>query len=287
MKEGFIDIGYKIYYRMYEAEKPVASLLALHGGPGSSCDYLTPLSDLTKYGINVFLYDQGGCGRSDELPINLHQVTIDYVVNEVEKVREVLINDKVFLYGSSYGGFLALAYACKYQHNLLGLITTGGLASVPLTIAEMKRLIDELPENVRDAINKGKPGEPDYENAVKYFYRKHLLRLDDIPDDVKKAFEFTEKRNVYRILNGPNEFTITGVIKDWDISNCISNITVPTLITSGEYDEVTPIVAKHIHERIRGSKLVIIRDSSHLPMWEKREEYLDLLREFILSNIPS
>jgi proline iminopeptidase len=51
--------------------------------------------------------------------------------------------------GSSYGGMLALAYALKYQRNLKTLITTGGLASVPLCVSEMNKLKAKLPKNVR------------------------------------------------------------------------------------------------------------------------------------------
>jgi Predicted hydrolases or acyltransferases (alpha/beta hydrolase superfamily) len=67
-------------------------------------------------------------------------------------------------------------------------------------------------------------------------------------------------------LNGPNEFTITGVIKDWDITDKISIIQIPTLITVGEYDEVTPKVAEEVHKRIKNSKLVIFKNCSHITM---------------------
>ena len=49
----------------------------------------------------------------------------------------------------------------------------------------------------------------------------------------------------YGIMNGPNEFTITKTIKDWDITDEIHKITIPTLITVGRYD-VTKNVAMEI-----------------------------------------
>ena len=42
---------------------------------------------------------------------------------------------------------------------------------------------------------------------------------------------------VYETMNGPNEFTVVGNMKDWDRSAELENISVPTLITVGEYDE--------------------------------------------------
>jgi proline iminopeptidase len=105
--EGYLDIGIKVYYKVIEPDVIKAKLLTLHGGPGASHDYLLPLKDLANWGIQVFFYDQPGCGRSDEMPIDLRNVTIDYVVEDVERVRRKLFNDdeKIFLYGSSYGGF--------------------------------------------------------------------------------------------------------------------------------------------------------------------------------------
>jgi len=285
--EGYLDIGIKVYYKVIEPDVIKAKLLTLHGGPDASHDYLLPLKDLANWGIQVFFYDQPGCGRSDEMPIDLRNVTIDYVVEDVERVRRKLFNDdeKIFLYGSSYGGFLALAYATKYQKYLKGLIISGGLASVPLTVQEMHRLINELPEKYKNLILNNEFDNPEYQKAVEEFYRRHLLRLDKYPDEVLISLKYAEQRNVYKILNGPNEFTITGVIKDWDITDEISIIQIPTLITVGEYDEVTPKVAEEVHKRIKNSKLVIFKNCSHITMWEDRENYNRTIAEFILSNI--
>lgn len=251
-----------------------------------SHDYLLSLSDLARKGIEVIFYDQFGCGRSEE-PKSESDYTIDYGVEEVDGVREFFYPDKkIFLMGSSYGGALALAYSLKYQSNLRGLIVSGGLASVPLTVREMRRLIDKLPKWATAAINKyeksGEFSNPEYLKAVDEFYRRHLLRLDKMPEDVKRSLEFGNQRKVYNKMNGPNEFTITGTIKDWDVSQKIHSIKIPTLITVGQYDEVTPVVAQEIHKEIQGSILKIFKDCSHLTMWEDRSGYNDVLAGFIL-----
>jgi len=58
-------------------------------------------------------------------------------------------------------------------------------------------------------------------------------------------------------------------------------ITVPTLITVGKYDEVTVNVAQLIHKNIKGSRLVIFENSSHMAMWEEKDKYLEVIKEFI------
>ena len=289
IEDGFEDIlGLKIYYKIFRASPEKATLLTMHGGPGSSHDYLLSLADLSSRGITVIFYDQFGCGRSEEP--DQSKFTVDYGVMEAEELRRKLVGDrKIFLMGSSYGGALALAYSVKYQDRLKALIVTGGLSSVPLTVAEMERLIDNLSPASKEALRlqeeTGDSSDPAYVKAVQEFYRKHLLRMDKYPEEVARSLEFGDKRNVYRIMNGPNEFTITGTIKDWDITNEISSITIPTLITVGQYDEVTPTVDNLIHARIRDSELVIFKDCSHLTMWEDRGGYNRVLERFITDHI--
>ena len=284
--EFFTEVfGIKIYCKIYRAVNEKCVLMTMHGGPGMSHDYLLPLADLSENGITVFFYDQFGCGRSDE-PSDRSKFTIDYGVEEAEALRKkVFGNRKVFLMGSSYGGALALAYSIKYQKNLIGLIISGGLSSVPLTVKEMNRLVGLLPDRFKEAIRKYEKvndyKNPEYLEAVAEFYRRHLLRMDSVPDDVSRSMEYGEKRNIYRIMNGPNEFTITGTIKDWDITDKIKTIRIPTLITAGQYDEVTPNVAEVIHKEIEDSRLEIFEGCSHLTMWEDRGKYNRILLGFI------
>ncbi len=285
IEEGYKNIkGIKIYYKIFRAENEVAKLMTLHGGPGMSHDYLLPLADLAKNGITVIFYDQFGCGRSEEP--ELKNFNIDYGVEEAESFRKKISgNEKIFLMGSSYGGALALAYSLKYQDNLRGLIISGGLPSIPMTVTEMSKLIDNLSPESRKALKQGDMDSDGYKKGVEEFYHKHLLRMDHYPDDVMKSLNYGYNRNVYRIMNGPNEFTINGTIKNWDITDKISSIKIPTLITCGEYDEVTPNIANIIHSKIANSEIVVFKNCSHLSMWENRELYNKTLSEFIKSKI--
>ena len=85
----------------------------------------------------------------------------------------------------------------------------------------------------------------------------------------------------YRVMNGPNEFTIVGVIKDWDRRKDLGRIRVPTLITTGEFDEVTLDCHETIRDGIKGSRLEVMQDCSHVTMCEKPAEYVTLLRGFL------
>lgn len=246
-------------------------------------DYILPISDLAESGYRVVFYDQLGCGKSD-LPKNNALFNVERAVEEVEAFRSVMRLGKVNLFGSSWGGLLATAYALKYQRNLTTLLLAGAYPNVPFALREMERLKSKLPANVRNVMRKyenlGDYENPKYLNAIKVFYRRHLCCLPKWPDEVNYSLDHLSKP-VYYTMNGPNEFTIIGNTRYWNVSDQLSRIHVRTLVTGGKYDEITPNVARDIHRRIKGSKLVIFGKSSHLPFWEERQKYMKILTEFL------
>lgn len=285
VKEGFVNIqGFRLFYKTFgEPKKNKGTILCLHGGPGATHDYLLPLADLSELGYYVVFYDQLGCGKSD-LPKDITLFTVERSVEEVEEFRKVMKLGKIHLMGSSWGGLLAIAYALKYQRNMKSLISTGGLHNVPLAVAEMQRMKRNLPEKTFETLKKYET-KGDYENphhmkAAMVFYKRHVCRLDPWPPELLNSLEKISKP-VYYTMNGPNEFTIIGGIRYWDVTNRLREIKVPTLVTGGKYDEVSPKVARGIHAGIKGSKLVIFPKSSHLAFWEERDRYMSVLSKFL------
>jgi len=284
-QEGLVKIlGYNLYYRSAGAPDAKATVLALHGGPGGTHDYLLPLRDLTRWGYRVVFFDQLACGQS-EIPPGTDLFTLEHHVEETEGIRTALGLGRVHLIGSSYGGLLALAYAIKYQQHLRSLVTIGGLADVPFASAEMDRLIDQLPPEHARAIHlhasRGELKHPEYVRATEQFYRTYACRLPEWPPELVRTLKLADERPVYHYMNGPNEFTITGTIRDINIVADLPRIRVPTLVTGGRYDEVTPAVAQQIHRGIPGSRQVTFESSSHTPFWEERETFMATIAAFL------
>lgn len=281
-QSGFVEVeGFRLFYKTFGTGEEI--LLCLHGGPGATHQYLLSLGELGDDKLKVVMYDQLGVGASEK-PKDTSLFTIEHGAEEVEGFRKAMNLGKVNLFGSSYGGALALQYALRYQTNIKKLIIAGGMASIPETIAEMNRLKATLPRDVRDTLVKYEERyaflHPEYLKAVEVFYKNFVCRLPEWPDEVTRAFN-DMSIPVYWTMNGPNEFTIVGNLKDWDITARLREIKVPTLVTVGRYDEVTPKVAETIHKGIAGSKLVVFEHSGHLTMWDEKENYLKTLREFL------
>ena len=284
--EGYASVlGYDLFYSQL-GEPRLGDVLGLHGGPGATHDYLVPLFDLADHGYRVTLYDQLGCGRS-QVPKDPSLFVPERYVEEVDAFRKELKLERPHLIGSSWGGMLAIAYALEYQRNMRTMTTVGGLHSVPLTVREMQRMKRTLPPQVQETMARyeaaGEYEDPEYLKAVMVFYKKFLCRLEEWPAEVAYTLDHVSKP-VYGTMNGPNEFTIIGNIRYWDVTEKLSTIHVPTLVLGGRYDEVSPLVAREIHTRIKGSELTIFPSSSHLAFWEERDAFMKRVLRFLAKH---
>jgi len=57
------------------------------------------------------------------------------------------------------------------------------------------------------------------------FYKKHILRLEEWPDAVNRAFA-NMNRQVYVLMQGPSEFGASGYLEQWDRLEDLEKITV-------------------------------------------------------------
>jgi len=281
--EGFVHVrGLRIYYRS-EGEPAKGTLLVFHGGPGYTYDYLTPLFDLAERGYRAVIYEQAGSGKS-QAPKNPARYTIESFVEDGEGVRKGLGLGKVNLLGFSWGGMLAQAYALKYQSNLTSLILSGTSPSIPMLEKESTRLLNALPANTREAIAKheaaGEFTNPEYVEAVRAFNRRHSSLLAKTPDPVKYSEEHASAE-VGNALFGPNVIEVTGNMRYWDVTDRLHTLRVPCLIICGDQDFLTPRLHRIMHQKIKGSKLVILKGAAHLTMWDTRGPYIKAVASFL------
>ncbi len=179
-----------------------------------------------------------------------------------------------------------MQYALTRPTGLASLSIASSPASIQQWVQEANRLRAALPPDVQQTLLKheevGTTEDPAHTEAMMGFYRRHVCRLDPWPEYVNRAFEKLMKNpEVYFTMNGPSEFHVTGVIRDWDITGRLGEIRLPTLITSGRHDEATPAVAETVHRGITGSEWVIFENSSHMAFAEEPERYRQMLNQFL------
>jgi proline-specific peptidase len=289
IQEGTIPFhGYETWYRIAgEGEEPGKfPLLCLHGGPGAAHDYLESLDAMAETGRRVIYYDQLGCGHSSIPESKPEMWTVDLYVEEVDAVRQALGLDRLHLLGQSWGGMLAMEYALTQPEGLISLTIASSPASMIQWVDEANRLREDLPPEVQATLLRheaaGTTDNPEYERAVRVFYLRHVCRVDPTPESVQRTFDAIARNpEVYHTMNGPNEFHVIGSLKNWDIIDRLGEINVPTLVTSGRYDEATPLIAQTVRDGIPGARWEVFEESGHVAHAEEPERYMQVLNAFL------
>jgi L-proline amide hydrolase len=280
--------GHRTWYRVVGDIRPGSGLTPLvicHGGPGGAHDYCEPIAELSRAGRGCVLYDQLGCGRSQHLP----NAPADFWTPQLFKdelaqlLRHLDIQDRYSVIGHSWGGMLAMEHALDHPHGLRSIIVADAPASMTHWISEANRLRADLPPDVQETLTRqvGTTAHPEYEQAEKVYYDRHVCRLP-WPDCLQRSFaQIREDPTVYHTMHGPSEFHCIGSLRDWDITDRLHEIDVPTLLVSGRHDEATPLIVGQIHERIPGANWTIFEQSSHVPHIEEPETFLQRLEQFL------
>ena len=281
--EGRIPFrGFETWYRDVGPSDSVP-LLCLHGGPGSSHHYFEPLEALAEDGRRVVLYDQLGCGSSDR-PEDPDLWTVELFVDEIGAVRRALELERIHLLGSSWGSMLGIEYALTGPARLVSLTLNSPPTAAKTWQAEAIRLRDELPEDVKRVLAEheaaGTTDDPAYEAAEEVFWRRHICRVDPMPDCVRRG-RAAKNRAVYEALWGVSEWNPNGKLRDWDVRGRLHEIDVPTLVTSGRYDECTPMLAEEAQRGIPGAERVLFEKSSHTAFIEEPERFRVVLSGFL------
>ena len=282
-EDGYVEVpGGRVWYESMGSGP--RTLLLLHGGPGGNSEDLRPLMELAAADFRVVRYDQLGSWRSDK-PDDPTLWQVPRFVAEVERVRQALDLGPTHLLGQSWGAFLALEYALHHQEQLRSLTLASGAASTAEVVAGMNAWRAELPVETQETLERYEATKeydhPDYLAAVEVLYRRHLCRVWPYPEALATGMKHMAMP-VYGTMWGPNEFTCTGSLLEWDRSDRLGEILVPTLITVGEFDEVHPSCAETLHNGIPGSRQAIFADASHTVHVEKPEEYWAVVRQFLM-----
>jgi len=247
-----------------------------------SHDYLLSLADLADERAVVF-YDQLDAGRSDR-PNDPKNWVVARFLDEIKGLRNALDLPRIVVFGNSWGGTLAAAYAALRPAGLERLVLSSPLIATKRWITDNETHRIALPNDVVTVMKEceagGRTDAPEYQAAVQIFYERHFCRLKPWPDNLLATFE-TLNLECYFGMWGPNEFSCSGILKDYDGTNGLALIEVPTLVTCGEFDEATPAACAHYASIIPRGEAVSFPNSSHLAFIEVPRAYIGRIRKFL------
>ncbi|KAJ7454051.1 proline iminopeptidase [Mycena galericulata] len=278
------ETWYKIIGDLSNKTKP--PLIGLHGGPGMAHDYLLPLGDLSDT-RPVILYDQVGNARSTHIAGKPQSFwTIDLFVDELENlIKHFGLQSGFYLLGHSWGGILAAEFEVRrHPPGLKGIVLSDSLADMGLWGKSNMELMTKFPEHVQQGLKGGFSDLKKYREALEEFYKVHACRLPVQPKEVaagglnpifgdRETGEGGDPTSSLA-MNG-------GALKGWSIVDRLDQVTVPCLVINGKWDISQDFVVKPFFDKINKVKWVTFEHSSHLPMWEERERYVQIVKDFM------
>ena len=234
----------------------------------------------------MVFYDQLGCGNSDR-PDDLSLWTMDRFVQELHLLREYLGFDRCHILGHSWGTMLGMDYYLAHPNGIASLIQSSPCISIERWVADCNNYRKQLPPEVQEVMDKheaaGTTDSEEYRDAEKEFNKRHVLRLDPVPEAVLKGRRERGKV-VYETMWGPNEFYMTGNLADYDRSGDLHKIGVPALYSCGRFDEAAPDTVNWYAELTPNSEFVVYENSAHMPHWEETSRYISVVRDFLRRN---
>jgi len=216
--------------------------------------------------FHVLRYDTRGHGGSDapDGPYSLDQLADDVVA-----MLDVLEIEQVHWVGLSMGGMIGQNLGIRHADRLASLTLCDTLSVVP----EDAQGIWE--DRIQTAQRQGMDPLCD-PTLARWFTPAYLERPPPALESIRRQIRTTPVSGYIGCCEA---------IRRIDYLKQLDRIQLPTRIIVGADDPATPPSASEaIHQRIRGSTLIVIDDAAHLSNVEQPDAFNDAVLEFLRSQ---
>jgi pimeloyl-ACP methyl ester carboxylesterase len=252
-------------------ERP--TIVFVHGGPGfDHTPFKVHYGSLTDIAQLVY-FDHRGNGRSDRG--SPEQWTLDQWADDLRTLCDVLGIERPIVFGTSFGGFVALNYALRHPDHPAKLILSSTAARIHFdrSLAMFERLGGR---HVRTA-------------AERYFQEPTAENLEEFLRVCGP--HYTQKPRppeiLARILRRPDvsEHFFRGEFLTFDLTRHLGQVQCPVLLLSGELDPAVTIEdAEELAAALPADRLRFERfpGAGHMLAIEEPQAVLQTIREFVL-----
>lgn len=260
IKAGSIDLNYEL------TGKNGAPVVMLSHSLGLNLAMWNPQRDALEPHYQVLSYDMRGHGASD---VSEGAYTLEQLADDALGLLDALEIDRVHIVGLSIGGMIAQAMALKRPDRLHTMVLCSTSTYLPPPALPIVR------ERIETARNEGLQALVD-STLERWFTPTYARQQTEMLARIRHQFLSTSVAGYI----GCSE-----AIGKLNFMEQLSKISLPTLIMVGAKDPGTPVAASEaIHERIKGSNLVIISSASHLSNIEQPGLFISHLLEFLQAH---
>lgn len=284
--------GHNIWYNITGKGEP---LLIIPGGPGSSHNYFQPYMDRLADFVQLIYFDAFGRGLSSKAK-DPSEYSFQNDVDEIEALRNALNLGPVNIYGHSYGGMVAQAYALKYPGSVKRLILANTLHSAEMWQKSNNdnwnyQLENQLPELWHRLDSLRQEGILSTDSIYQKIQGEMPLSLSFYydPSNIPGSTYYANKSfslEVYKQLAGPDaDIVLGGDMASVDFRGRLKEIMVPTLIIAGRFDRIAnPKYSIQFKRFMPRAQFVMFEKSGHYPFIEEPELHAKILEDFLKSK---
>ena len=249
-------------------------VLLLHGFGGQIWVWEKQVPSLSKR-YRLYIPDLLGNGYSDRPKV---EYTPALFIDSIKQFMDLAGIKRASLIGNSMGGGIAWAFALTHPDRVEKLIL---IDSIPPDVVPQIR----NPSFRRFFAIRNLPLLPQLGVAL---HTRGMLRatlMEMVFHDRLITDQVVERQYLIGRIAG-TAWVVTSTARHAEevkhYAGALGALAKPTLIVWGEHDEVFPVsVGKKLHTLIKGSELLVIKASGHMPMWERPDEVNRAILEFL------
>lgn len=253
--------GIRVYYLLEGA--PSAPVITLSHSLATDLTLWDPQMESLLKSYRVLRYDTRGHGKT-EAPRGPY--SLETLARDARGLLEALGIERTVFMGISMGGMIGQMLALMRPEAVSGLVLCDTSSRVP---AEARPIWDERIEAVQS-----KGMETQVEATMERWFTPPFRReRSGVMEKVEAMIRSTDPEGYMGCAHA---------IRDLDLTDRISGIKAPTLVIVGEDDPGTPVAASEvIHQKIKGSELVILKSAAHLSNIEQAEAFNQAVLGFL------
>lgn len=277
-----------------ETEGSGEPLIVLVGGPANSHVSLHPAFSALSDRFQVIYYDYRGRGRSDAPPA-AEEITFSGDVDDLEALRQALGLPRIHIYGFSYGGLVAQAYALAHPDRVGRLVLANTLHSAKMwklnhdnINLELQRQYPEVWEQIEALRAKGaRSSDPEMQRLfavhgplIRWYNPDRASRLRKESGSVNKAL-------YWEFVGHDIDFDIGGEVAELpDFRPRLHELKMPTLILAGRFDRALyPQLQMDFKRYCPQARFVMLEHSGSYGHVEEPETVIPLVREFLTAPL--
>ncbi|MGE3975299.1 MAG: alpha/beta fold hydrolase [Bdellovibrionales bacterium] len=249
-------------------------LFCIHGGMGLGSDSIFGIESLSEH-FDLIWIDLRGSGQSDISKNGSY--SLNDFAEDINEIVSQLKNDKPKgIFGHSLGGMVAVKTLAKYP-SLFDFAILSNTAMDDKWRSSSQEAVQKIKNPQLDnALAKYQKNPKSYEAVQELAIQYGPIYFPELsPQDAKSQME----KFSYRAET--MEYTSNKVYPGMDLKNDSGTIQVPTLILSGELDEVVPSKCqKTLADTIPISTLVTLRGCGHFPFVTKKDDFKNAISQW-------